>query len=186
MKQKDHRALAHYLLRSAGGGEICTRSRYRYAFILGCVSPDYLPTTYLRGFGRSHAMRGHNAIYSAAHIKHLLARLQDGGITSVRDAYALGSLMHYLADSFTHVHNETFKGDMRAHRSYEQGLHRHFTRYLRRAVLGGIPDPPPTPAAEEHWYRVRRRYEGEEEGYERDCHAIVDACRSVFRTLTER
>ena len=183
MKQGDHRALAHYLLRGAGTSGIWAHGRNRRAFVLGCVCPDYLPTTYLRGFGRSHAMRGHHAIYSAAHVKRILRRLESEGIRTVRDCYALGSLIHYLADSFTHVHNESFKGDMREHRLYEAYLHRHFTRYLRRIELCEPSKFSPGQPPQEHWYRVRRSYENSEEGLERDCRAIVDACRSVFFTL---
>ena len=186
VKQIDHRALAHYLLDRAGAWRLWQRSRNRRAFVMGCVCPDYLPTTYLRGFGRSHAMRGHNAIYSTAYMQRTLQRLQENGVRGLRDCYTLGSLIHYLADSFTHAHNVAFSGDMRAHRRYEERLHRHMERYLRRSDRAPFVPPTEDPAPLESWYRIRRDYEREGDEYARDCRAIVEACSAIFCALSAK
>lgn len=186
MKQADHRALAHYLLKCAGESRFFSNGGNRHAFLLGCVSPDYLPLTYLRGFRRSHAMRGHDARYSALYIRRTIERLQAHGLHGIRDCYALGCLMHYLADSFTHVHNASFLGDMQAHRRYEAALHRHFAHHLQRAVRRPRPEQQSDVAPHAHWYRIRCKYERETGGYERDCRAILEACRSVFLALLEQ
>ena len=186
MKQADHRALAHYLLACAGTGRALSHGGNRRAFLLGCISPDYLPLTYLRGFQRSHAMRGHDARYSALYIRRTIDRLHARELHGIRDCYTLGCLMHYLADSFTHAHNASFSGNMQAHRRYEAALHRYFAYYLQRIVRANCSEQQPGTTPHAHWYRVRRKYERETGEYERDCRAIVEVCRAVFLALLEK
>ena len=183
MKQKDHRALANFLLDRAGRWSIWDHSRHRRAFILGCVSPDYIPTTYLRGFRKSRAMRGHNTPYSATHVYRTLDRLRLRGLRSLRDCYALGTLIHYLADSFTFVHNEDFEGDMRAHRAYEQSLHACFQSSLRSQPIRPIAAP--SRALSEHLRAMRAAYGQAGKGYLCDCKAIIAACTAVFAAVCE-
>ncbi len=183
MKQKDHRALANFLLDRAGRWSIWDSSRHRRAFILGCVSPDYIPTTYLHGFRKSRAMRGHNSPYSLTHIRRMMDRLKLRGIRTLRDCYALGTLIHYLADSFTFVHNEGFGGDMRAHRAYERALHPRFRLILQSQPI----QPIPTPAAtlSDHLSALRSAYGDENGGYLHDCRAILEACTAVFAAVCD-
>lgn len=186
MKQVDHRALAHDLLEYAGTSRVFSHGGNRRAFLLGCICPDYLPLTYLRGVRRSHAMRGHDARYSAAFIRKTLDRLHSRGVRSLRDCYTLGCLMHYLADSFTHAHNVSFSGDMRAHRRYEAALHQRFAQHLRYSAHKPRTKEKQRETPHAHWYRVRRDYERGTGGYERDCRAILEVCRSVFLALLEK
>ena len=183
MKQKDHKALAYYLIDRAGQGPLWRRTWHRRFFILGCVIPDYIPFTYLRGFWKSHAMQGHNACYSRAYIQRRMHSLQQRGVRSRRDCFALGKLMHYLADSFTFVHTEGFCGGMREHRRYERGLHEIFPQYVSCAMQKGKTRPVDSVQLSECLRQSRKEYECFDGGYERDCKQILGVCTEVFQIL---
>ena len=183
MKQKDHKALGKYLLDSVGGGRLWQRTWHRRVFLLGCISPDYIPFTYLRGFHQSHAMLGHNARYSSEHIQKSIRRLQTRGVRRYRDCFRLGTLMHYLADSFTFPHTEGFAGNMRAHRRYENDLHGCFEKFLsgepsRHSVVAYTPEK-----LTDFLRGGRLEYERGECSCDRDCRQILNACTSVFQAL---
>ncbi len=181
MKQKDHLALGRYLIsagminRTGALPPLC-----RLAFLSGCVLPDYLPHTYLHGFRKSHAMRGHHTAYSKRHIQTVLARLQKRGIRHHGDLFRLGLLLHYVADSFTYAHTAAFPGDMREHRRYELRLHATFLGYLqaekqtkeelRKDLLSAL-------------RALRRQYEAEREEFLRDCIYILRATQMIFEEI---
>lgn len=62
---------------------------------------------------------GHNYENSSQTMDHLIKKLErstpGGGIYF----YRLGKLTHYIADSFTHVHNGYFTGSLAEHVQYE-------------------------------------------------------------------
>ena len=182
MKQKDHLALAYELLRLTGDGPLWKKEGNRRLFLIGCVCPDYLPFTYLRGFWRGSRMKGHSLPYSAHRIEKTLGRLQKRGVGSRRDCLSLGMLMHYLADSFTYVHTEGFSGSVGAHRDYEDRLHAcfKFCRAPSRQKLSG---------ATTDLYRYLRRAWQEPYGTtpnpRRDCRRILFFCGIAFLALTE-
>lgn len=182
MKQKDHKALAYYLLNSVGDCRIWQKRWHRRFFLWGCICPDYIPFTYLRGFRQSRAMLGHNARYSLSHIQKSIRRLQTNGVSRFRDCYRLGTLMHYLADSFTYPHTDGFCGDLHAHRVYETDLHGLFSAYLRRTKVAAD-----TAFAgetlSELLLRKRDAYERKAVSCERDCKQIVRTCTQVFGAL---
>ena len=183
MKKKDHKALAYYLLESVGVDVHWEKRWHRRSFLLGCVCPDYLPFTYLRGFRQSHAMLGHNTLYSGAHISKSIGKLKEKGIRSWRDCWALGTLMHYLADSFTFPHTQGFEGSMREHRAYEKTLHGFFAAFLshERACSIGVRIPEKIPA---FLQLGRAEYEREAPSFERDCRRIIASCSGVFHALS--
>ena len=182
MKQKDHRALAYYLIDSVGD---CRewQGRWHRRFVLwGCIFPDYIPFTYLRGFWQSRAMLGHNARYSFLHIQRSIQKLEVRGNLRSRDFYRLGTLMHYLADSFTYPHTDAFCGDLQAHRAYERALHGEFPRYLQRdmEIAGRVPTEKPLL---DHLLDRRCMYDRTAASCEDDCRQIVRTCREVFFAL---
>lgn len=183
MKQKDHKALACYLLEHVNDGLFWKKAWHRRVFMLGCIGPDYVPFTYLRGFFKSRAMLGHNAPYSQKHIVKSMGRLQRRGVKKLRDCFALGTLMHYLADSFTFPHTEEFSGNMRAHRTYENDLHECFADYLKSAAdqpLGFVPILEELPL----FLRCRREaYVREEKSTAHDSRQILHVCSGVFQEL---
>lgn len=183
MKQKDHKALAYYLLDSAGESRVWNGTWHRRFFIWGCIGPDYIPFTYLRGIRQSRAMLGHNAKYSRAHINKSILRLQRRGVRGFWDCFALGTLMHYLADSFTFVHTEQFLGNMKEHRSYERALHACFSDFLKEGVQRQTYGIGASEALHIFLDRRRRAYEAGEGSCEHDCRQIVHACAGVFQTL---
>ncbi len=145
MKQDSHRRLGRYLLELVP--QIHCRPLCHRAFLLGCVLPDYNPLTYLRGFSQSKGFLGHNRPYSERTCFQTLERLHERGVQGSRDCYALGALMHYLADSFTHPHTERFMGGLRAHNAYERALRACFPACIRAAKGKHLPTPPTDPMA---------------------------------------
>ncbi len=183
MKQKDHKALAYFLLDGVRDRHLWKRSWHRRFFLVGCVIPDYIPFTYLRGFRKSRAMRGHNQPYSGEHIRKSMEKLQLGGVNRFRDCFRLGTLMHYLADSFTFPHTVGFEGSMRDHRQYERELHTLFSQYLARLDFKHSLALPMETALSDFLCRSRAEYEKREQGCEGDCRQIVSACAGVFHAL---
>ena len=183
MKGKDHRALARYLLGQKGEGSTPWGGWRRRFFLVGCVTPDYIPLTYLRGFRQSRAMLGHHAKYSQARIRRTMGRLQAHGVRGLWDCFRLGTLMHYLSDSFTYPHTERFRGGMREHRRYEQGFHACFLAYLQRQSALTCPIRRLFDSLEEWLGTLRARYEASEQSFLSDCDHILLACSTVFNRL---
>ncbi len=182
MKQKDHRALARYLMDCVGERRVCGGVWHRRFFVLGCILPDYIPFTYLHGFRQSRAMRGHNMPYSAKQIRRGIRHLEARGVRTLKDSFRLGILMHYLADSFTYPHNAAFQGSMRDHRLYEKELHAHFKQYLpltARPIL----QPLPQGSLGDLFAISHSQYENTAFTYEHDCRQIITTCTEVFRCL---
>ncbi len=185
MKKQDHKALAHYLLNHLGQGRLFEKKWHRRLFLLGSVSPDYLPFTYLRGFWRSRAMLGHNTKYSMAHIQRSIKRLQKRGVETRRDCFALGTLMHYLADSFTFPHTESFEGNMSAHRRYEKELHACFAHRLS-LTLPNATECRPIGSLTSFLRDRREAYEEiSEKNCQHDAGEIICACSGIFSALCE-
>ena len=186
MKQRDHRALAYYLLDCAGDKLLWKRKWHRRVFLFGCICPDYIPLTYLRGFAKSRAMHGHHAAYSGAHIRKSIKRLQEHGVWHVRDCFRLGTLMHYLADSFTYPHSASFQGDMRMHRQYEKDLHGCFAQYLQNGLVDASLCTQIEEGLTSYISRIRREYSRRAGSPECDCQQIVRSCSSIFCALCEK
>jgi hypothetical protein len=180
MKKKDHKMLGEFLLRSSRNRALLRNRLHQKLFILGCISPDFIPFTYFRGFSKSRALLGHNAKYSAKHIQKSLNRFQANGLYHWWDVLRFGALMHYMADSFTFPHAESYRGDMQAHRRYELMLHPKFIDYLenRKKCLEQKADSLST-----FFLQKRAAYERGTPSFERDCRYIVEICQEVFERI---
>lgn len=127
MQTRDHKMLALRLLQDADNSEL---NRHGKAFVLGCIEPDYNVLTYIRG-SLSHAvLRGHNAENIRRHIHRKLEALQRRGLHSAQSCFTLGTILHYVADTFTFPHNMEFGGSMAEHIYYEGTLHEVFAKKL--------------------------------------------------------
>ncbi len=167
-KTVDHLLLGRYLLAQSGTPAL---RKHRRAFLLGCVEPDYNPLSYLRGLRRHGAFRGHNAENADAFLARTTLSLEKSGVYTARDAFRLGSLLHYAADAFTAPHNAFWPGSLAAHRAYEWSLHAVFADFLREThrdlPRGG-------------WASLRRAYCAETYCPERDCRYILAACAALL------
>jgi len=128
MKSKSHFILAKYI---AGGLGTLSRAE-KYAFIAGCIEPDYNYMTYLRGSLSKRLLAGHSFENADVHIKKTIERLQARDAMTCRDYFRLGTLMHYVVDAFTYAHNADFTGTICGHRDYEKQLREKFMKFLQR------------------------------------------------------
>lgn len=181
MQGNDHLALAMDLLRSSRA----EASWYaQMAFLIGCLEPDINFVTYLRSPLSHRAFRGHNAENSRAHVLSCLNRLGKRELRTARDYFALGTVIHYLADAFTHPHNDSFPGDLRAHISYERELHAVFSAAIGEDAPVDAIDWPESAAL---YYRGQHvSYRAANQCPENDCAYILKVSRAIFRKLTER
>lgn len=180
MKKKDHQALGKFLLNTTERKSVLHSKLHRQLFMLGCVSPDFIPFTYFRGIQKSRALLGHNAKYSAGYIQKRLNRFQKNGLYHWWDVFRFGMLMHYMADSFTFPHAETYDGNMSGHRKYEVALHGRFSEYLKHCKQHFEQKPESLSA----FFRQKRlAYESGVHSYEDDCHYIVEICQAVFEKI---
>lgn len=181
MKHKDHRLLAWYLIGLAP--DRWRSAAKRKAFLCGSILPDFNPLTYLRGIRQSRRMAGHDFPYSQKHIRRVALRLQKKGVKSLADCYVLGTLIHYLADSFTYPHTADFRESMREHNRYERELHTVFPNCVKEAQTCAAPPSPedlPDFLSEE-----RRRYEAEPQGLHRDGKEILLVCTSIYGAILQ-
>ena len=102
MKKKDHLMLASFILTLASSSVLALHSA---AFTAGCIEPDLNVFTYLRGSRKEKKFHGHNAGNCRTHLEKLLGKIEERGLTSGYDCFLLGVAVHYIADSFTAVHN---------------------------------------------------------------------------------
>ena len=128
MEIKSHIILGEYLLNNIS----YVSSSHRNMFILGCITPDINMFTYLRGSFKYQKLRGHNYSSSRNYIEKEFTKLRSRRNWNLTDSYRLGKVIHYLADSFTHPHNDSFKGTLAQHRLYESQLHAYLKKYLEQ------------------------------------------------------
>lgn len=137
MKQITHYQLGQYL----GGKLLGSFPSLMYeAFLLGCTQPDHNPFTYVKGSFRGQWFRGHNWHNSKRYIRRLINRLELKESLHVLDFYALGKLIHYIADAFTYAHNASFSGNLQSHRKYESELHNYVADAIKRGLQLPIPE----------------------------------------------
>lgn len=131
------RAKSHLRLGQKLAGHYMSALPYpcRRAFLLGCTQPDKNPTTYIKGSVRSQWLRGHNWNNAKRYLCRLICRLEKKQKFQVIDYYSLGKLIHYTADAFTYVHNDTISAKIKDHRKYEAALEAFFLTYLENAEV---------------------------------------------------
>ncbi len=177
MKKKDHRALGEFLLNSEERQTVLRSKLHQRLFLLGCVSPDFIPFTYFRGLPKSRALLGHNARYSSKYIQKRLNRFQRNGLYHWWDMFCFGMLMHYMADSFTFPHAEAYDGNMNGHRKYEVALHGRFSEYLKHCKQHFEAK---NESLSLFFAQKRKAYENGAHSFEDDCRYIVEICQAVF------
>ena len=161
MKFKGHRLFAQYLIDTAlpplSPAHAC-------AFRVGNLYPDRNYLTYLRG----HTFDG-----AAKHIGRVCRRLEKKKRWNRYDWFRLGTLMHYLADSFTLAHSPLFRGSLHDHRAYEFKLHDEFSFFLEHFALGAHDNGMPLHA---QLHARQAAYLNEAPSVEKDCFYIVSTC----------
>ena len=105
------------------------------AFLFGSVEPDIAVLTYLKGSIHGRRLHGHDYRNMKPRICHILSRIPLQKPFGIIQSYRLGKLLHYIADSFTLPHNETFIGTIKEHMLYEDLLEETL-----RACLAGLQD----------------------------------------------
>ncbi len=177
MKHREHIALAEHLLTLLP--EKLSDRGLRRAFLLGNLLPDYNPFTYLRGIRQSKRMAGHNADYSDPHLRRVIRRLLKKGIRSHSDAYSLGTVIHYTADSFTYPHTSHFCGRMAAHNRYERELQAVFEALLAEEKRHpGSPLPVRAPLS--YLEREKESYTAAPHSLQKDAATILRVCSVLF------
>lgn len=175
MQAKDHLALGHFLLNAFPGKGF---HRHKYAFLLGCVEPDYNMVTYTRGMTGHRKFRGHNAENSQAHIEKCISGFQAHGLRSGWDYFTLGTLLHYTADAFTWPHNEFWGKSLVRHAAYERRLHEAFTHELRAGNLKA--EKAQEDSLQAFLESSHTRYCGAQHGLQTDCSFIISTCAAML------
>lgn len=136
MKTKSHLLLGKYIM---GGIGSSARRVQRWAFVFGCIEPDYNYLTYLRGSISNRLFSGHTFESTSEYICEGIMRLETRGHFRYRDYYRLGKLIHYVVDAFTYAHNRNFPGTLPDHRNYEMELKEKFADYLAQRRANAVP-----------------------------------------------
>ncbi len=120
MRTVDHKLLAKLIIKKYMKD---IPDKYKKAFYLGCIEPDYNPLSYFHGFFRAFNLYGHNFSNVRYFLDKLIKKLNNDKKYSLYFFYRLGILTHYVTDAFTHAHTVSFSGTLTEHRRYEQKLH---------------------------------------------------------------
>lgn len=152
----------------------------RKAFLLGCVEPDFNYLTYFRGFRKHKKPCGHNAENLRPHIKRCLKKMQRKSSWNTWDCFCVGTLMHYVADSFTFAHNEPFGGNIKEHIRYEHILH----HYILRCLAADCQTEPVSAGDRQSFFENRHsEYLRQAAHQETDSRYIIDVCSCLFLSL---
>lgn len=133
MKKKDHLMLASFILDLFDSSVLTLHSA---AFTAGCIEPDLNVFSYLRGSRKEKKFHGHNAGNCRTHLEKLLGKIEERGLTSGYYCFLLGVAVHYIADSFTAVHNtDMLDVDVKTHLGYENRLHDELIKTLSKPFI---------------------------------------------------
>lgn len=175
MKKIDHLALSRFLIEVCDNREL---RKHRLAFLLGSVEPDINWFTYLRGLRKGKKFHGHNAENSAGHLTRVMFRLLRVDLESSWTYFRLGSILHYIADSFTAVHNSILDVSVDEHLRYENRLHVKLEEEMRRGVrLEDIILPYSTMC---YLKETHKAYSEMQPSEENDSRFIVSTCLTVL------
>ena len=145
--------------------------------------PDYNLLTYLRGGRKNGWLAGHGQAVSERWCCNMAVRLKRSGVRSPRDFYLLGTLMHYLADSFTYPHTVSFRETLQVHNAYERELKCVFEEHLRAAEKWRMPYPPSDPAS---FLKIARlRYEASERAPSTDAIYVIWVCGMTYVSIVK-
>jgi len=176
MLSKSHRHLGkiyadHYLSKHS--------KHHTLAFLWGCIEPDKNPVTFLKGSMRARFLRGHNYENALPFTNRLFSRLAEKRVWNMWDYYSLGKLVHYLTDSYTYPHNETFSGGLQAHRAYEKILWNR----LEESVSLFLSNPLRVSFTADSLHALHWEYVHTSAGPDTDIRFALKACCSVLQTL---
>ncbi len=152
MRTISHHQLGHFLGQRYLSNASPTQLRF---FLLGCTQPDKNPATYLKGSIKYRWLHGHDYSNCKTYIFRLCRKLQSKTTWTWKEYYALGKLIHYIADTFTYAHSASFDGNLSQHRQYEQRLHEQLSARLSKSPNSF---PRISPYAENNIKQYRRLY----------------------------
>lgn len=180
MKTNDHMLLGHFILNHTKNIALL---HYKKAFLLGCVEPDYNYLTYLRGCISHRNLLGHHTVNSEKHIRKLIGKLSEHGINSMYSCFVLGTLIHYISDSFTYPHTPLFSESFSYHGKYENKLHNYFQSALKNNKL--LFDTV-TSDIRQLWEDKQLKYLSESDKknlFEKDIEFILSVCTSIANSV---
>lgn len=127
METKDHLALGYYLINNIENSFTPLQEKL---FLLGNIMPDIWLFSYANGAKDRKNFNGH--VYSNARkrVEKHSSYLKKHKKCKYRSSFILGVMMHYLADSFTYPHSDSYAYGIRQHKKYEHELHRLMWRAL--------------------------------------------------------
>jgi len=143
-------------------------------FLLGNVLPDMVPHTFIVGSRIPRVTGGHCLPFSEPKIEHRIRNGLATGLYSAYDAFRLGLLTHYIADSFTHPHTTKQRLKHKTHQEYEKELKKVLPKFLPLA------DRVKPAASKNFLVKCRQQYNAPPPSPERDAEWIVRVCASVF------
>lgn len=162
METKDHLLLAAALAK-----ELQLSGGKRMAFIFGNLEPDINPLSYLSPSCRKK-FDGHSYQCRRGFIEKIL---KGASCKSCVDWYRAGVAVHYIADSFTRPHNESFNYRWKDHVAYEHRLHQKIQGQMKELKklnyeVGDLTVP--------GWYEEQHgRYLQGSRGCAEDCEYII-------------
>ena len=161
----------------------CTKLE-QYAFLFGCVEPDFNVTTYLKRASHGQRLRGHNYPNMLQTVRRLFQKLQNWETERFLFYYRMGKLTHYLTDAFTRPHNLEFSGSLRAHIKYENELENEFLESLSNPYL---PDKVLECKELYHYFLEKHQeYRYEMAGRETDIHFTLQVIPDIVKKLVCR
>lgn len=178
MQTIDHKNLADYLFGSTDSKKYL---KFKNAFVLGCIAPDYIPFTYMRGCLKLRAFKGHNASSSRKYIESRMKKLAERKVKTSMDFLYFGLMIHYLADSFTFPHNDEFYGTSKEHVKYESELHIKFNEFIKRHKKEN--NRVKITELFEYIKTQHRNYNLSEQSVLNDCRYISNVCLDVFDSI---
>lgn len=146
-------------------------------FLLGNVLPDMVPHTFFYGSRFPRVTGGHCLPYSMLKIEHRVRRALATGLYSAYDAFRIGLLTHYLADSFTYPHTTERRVKHKIHQDYEKELKKTLPAFLPLA------DDTKPAASKKFLSACRCKYNAVPPSPARDAEWIVRVCSSVFKAI---
>ena len=175
MKKKDHLMLASFILDLFDSSVLRLHSA---AFTAGCIEPDLNVFSYLRGSRKEKKFHGHNAGNCRTHLEKLLGKIEERGLTSGYDCFLLGVAVHYIADSFTAVHNtDILDVDVKKHLEYENRLHEELMRALSKPFI--FEQDMLSTSLKDYVTDNHHSYSASARSTKNDCSYIVKTCCAV-------
>ena len=172
---------SHFLLGCALAEKTPALSRHpvrKGGFLLGNILPDLVPHTFFVGSRAPRVTGGHCLPFSESKIEHRIKRGLTTGLYSTFDAFRLGLLMHYLADSFTYPHTTKERMKHKLHQAYEKEL-----KKVLPAFLALVKQAKPA-ASKAFLSECRKQYNAVPPSPARDAEWIVRVCAAVFSAIS--